>query len=526
MQNQTMPPISNIVFNDDRDFVLYLLQHDPFALRYNFPKLQDDLDFAFAAVEAKAIVLPFVSERLQNDFKLVKKAIEYHPWTLIFASTKLRKRYYFQEILMKRDPEIFLCQSSEYILSTKLKIETSQVKIETSQVEAIHLIHCTRDHHYFKKLPKSIQLNEEFALKAIEANFHVFQSLPNQLKKNENFVKIAFSKTSDIYRYLPEHLKNDQAFSITAIQKNIDNFQYLPISLKQSHELIYIYHLLMIDGLKILKYDHLKNNKDFVKVAIQQNPDVLLDLPNELMQDDDLIHLVFNSVNLDKFYVPSYLSMNQALEMIELNPLYLRHFKFLQYDPVIVNKAIAKNELSCLYASDSVITSSMINDLEQHIHQTLILNNVSHDIEQIKSIFQILYYIEEKRKMREYSFSQYWDRIIHTISNQYPNIYDCRFKIDLSCNIVSHTNCENNHHAVYQKSHDDLQYKILLFKQTLASARQSNHLSKEQIEVLKLQPYREEILKINQQQKIEIPLTQSFGLDTSISMIETNTRRR
>lgn len=500
MQNQTMPPILNVIFNDDRDFVLYLLQSDPFALRDNFNNLQDDLDFAFAAVECKAVVLPFLSERLQGHFKLVQKAIEYHPWTLIFASEKLRKRSYFQEILMKRDPEIFLCQSPEHILSTLLKIEISQV-------EEIHLFHCGIDHNYFKTLPQSLQLNEDFVLKAIDVNFHIFQHLPNQLKTNEDFIKIAFSRKNDIYRYLPEYLKNDQAITMIALQKNIKNHKYIPITLRKSDQ--FIYDLLMMDGSKIFKYDQLKNHKDFVKVAMQQNPNVFLKLPDQLKQDEDIIYLFSDFINLEALN----LSMNQKLDMVELNPLNLKYFKDLQNDQAIVKNAIAKNELACLYASDNLLTSAMINALDQYIHHEFILNDVSHDIEKIKIIFQIIYAIEKKRYPHQSpQYSNQYQNIINAISNQYPNIYHYHFQFesDLDCNIIPQTSFDNNHHAVYLKSHDDLQCKILLFKQNLASVNRT-YLSKEEIEAIKPKSYGREILKINQQQKIEISLTQSFG---------------
>ena len=138
------------------------------------------------------------------------------------------------------------------------------------------------------------------------------------------------------------------------------------------------------------------------------------------------------------------------------------------------------------------------------------------------------------------------ENIINAISNQYPNIYcylwikyrciickissqkdNSRYQFDRlfddyinSCyHIIPQTNGYHEHHVVYQKAENVLQ-DILSFKQNLASVSQSKFRPK---------PYSEEMLKflkINQNQQIEIQLTQSFGRDLLVHFAIKYKRRR
>jgi hypothetical protein len=92
--------------------------------------------------------------------------------------------------------------------------------------------------------------------------------------------------------------------------------------------------------------------------------------------------------------------------------------------------------------------------------------------------------------------------------------------MSLNTNIIPQTNLSHNHCDIYRKSADHLQYKVLLSKQTLASAEQFTDFINAKIQEFKLNPHKGEILKRNQKHEIEIQLTQSFAPDIHMPKIK------
>lgn len=193
---------------------------------------------------------------------------------------------------------------------------------------------------YIKYAPNKIRLNEQIVKLALSIDIQVFPSISHKYTRLRSFVMEYIERDVRIYKHwIVNNLKNDESVARKFIEHHAAHFSFLP--------------------------DHLKNKKEFVKLAISLGATIhLREIINEDIRDDEEIVKNIIEKDIDSLRYASHRLKNEKKFMRDAIDINVLAFKYAPYslksDEEVVKKVLRENGTLLQYASDELRSDKSI----------------------------------------------------------------------------------------------------------------------------------------------------------------------
>ncbi|EFC42104.1 predicted protein [Naegleria gruberi] len=266
----------------NRSFVLTTTEYrDIKTLKYVDDNFRNDREIVMAAVNENGRTLKYASSELRNDFEIVKTAARNNRRALWYASKQLSSN---KEIVMTAVKSNGL--SLEY-MPTQIRNDRKIVKIAIQE-----------NGNALGYASKELKSDKEIALLAIESSPKAYECASNQLTNDQDLILKVLSKSCDYIFGIDQSIKlfkNDRKF-ILAIAK-LDGLKALrnaSLELRDNREIV-IEAVQQNPNALVYASSELRNDKEIVKMAVMENGSCLTFASNELKDDKEIAELAFKS---------------------------------------------------------------------------------------------------------------------------------------------------------------------------------------------------------------------------------------
>ena len=163
----------------------------------------------------------------------------------------------------------------------------------------------------FDHLDESFRHNKKFVLEAVSIYGFIFQYLDDDFRSDKEILLRAISKDPSCIEYASEDLRKDKEIALKCVTNQWYTLEYIDESLKKDEDIILTaIASKLLDSVESLKFADisLRNNKAFMKKAINIHPLVIKYASDELKDDQELAEeLLFKSKFLIKYLILLYL---------------------------------------------------------------------------------------------------------------------------------------------------------------------------------------------------------------------------
>lgn len=324
---------------NDENYLLQCLEKDGMCLKYASKDIQNNKDIVIVAVKQNGLSLQYASKRLRGFKSISLTSIAENPKSIKFVEEKLIN-------------------------------------------------------------------DKEFISKALHTNVNCFQYLPEEQRKDKSIVKEATSIDPNIVAFCGKNIRDTKAIMLNCVKSNGNLYNFASDKLKKDKDIgMEALHTIsekkaMIELMKHFSFDRefmkfclkkdgmlikyasmdIQKEYEFIKIALNQNPNSIEFIDSDLVKYDILKKIVgefpsllrfiknqdisFAKVALDKdpmtlVYVSERFRYDFSLRkryisMIEKNPFCLEYIPDQTTD--LVNKALSLNPLSfkCVQKKDDV----------------------------------------------------------------------------------------------------------------------------------------------------------------------------
>ena len=262
-------------------------------------------------------ILEYFSDEIKNNEEMVKIAISSKPWSLKFVSDKLRGNKKIVEYALDKSNNGYLLSYASDALKANEQLVLKAVKTNGSAIGIAS---------------ENLRNNQRVVEMAVNNRAIALEKATEAIRQNEDFVLKLIGKqwsTAQRISYISDSLKENKNFILKAVEQNPYVFEYASSSMKSNKDIVI--KALQGDG-NLLRYaaDQITYDREVVLRAVRNRGDALRYASYKLQGDKDVVRTAI---------------LNRKLTYVEFSPFqYASHT--LQADKEFVKSLLDEKTLS------------------------------------------------------------------------------------------------------------------------------------------------------------------------------------
>lgn len=349
-------------------------------------------------------------------------------------------------------------ESEDIYYDTSMNLDNKQINIEeiANDRDSIVKICMTKCCKIFLEVDEEIRNCRDTILKIAGKNGNILCYVSQRFQDDEEIVNLCMDYGWNMFEYASERLKDDETFIYNQIKKkyncNASIIKFASENIKKNKNIA----LLAIQKV-FWSYEHihndLKNDREFIKEALEKDGNIIYLIKNEFRHDDELVYLAIHSTPHAIKYVPEKYKSNKKLAKLALNEKTLEIHENIKnlLETNIQNKGISYDKTTEKRILNQYYEHESHKRHSQGIYIKYLNNDIKYDLDIIecglRNSYWAYYHLKEDKK-NDLEFTTWAIKINSGIYKFIPN----EFKSDM--NIIDIV--LSNYHDIYYYFPDDI----------------------------------------------------------------------